>query len=319
MLLFFLFRIMRSKWPNNNFIMNYYRKQLYNYSDGMFFIIIALIFSDLLNVIISSRTSSNSENGQFSGFNRRSSQNDNYKNNNTDSNKYVQSSETAASSQKSMLQSNFSDDDHIQINDFQSIKSNSTTKSTDTKSEPNELFTVQEARTVEEIPQSTMIINSLRPVQLPRRKSEVFPKSSQIATTRLSICLLSLVLVILILFKIYQIGVLAALIMGLFLRICVKMCNGFCLECSPIEYLDRSVGDKNLCGVGFFPSPRLAAKRRMDKEKMYQEICKREQQGEDCNKDDSIVENQSPGFVSMQIDRNVLYQRFDSFLVFYVN
>ena len=276
-----------------------------HYSNGMFYVIIALIFSDLLNVIISTRSS---ETSQFSVFNRRISQNEDYRSNPRSPRKFNNSSETAASSQKGMMSTNSDDENHIQINDFQSVSSNSTRNSSKMSS-PQELFTVKEAKTSEEIPRSSMMINSIRPVQLPRRKSDIFPESSQMANTRLSICLFTLVLSILILLKIYKIGVISALIMGLFLRLCVKMCNGFCLECSILECIDRCVGDKNVCGIGFFPSPRLAAKRRLDKEKMYQEICKREQQVEDNQKERSINEGSSLGYVSMQIDRNVLYQR----------
>jgi hypothetical protein len=208
-------------------------------------------------------------------------------------------------------------DEHaIKIKDFQSVSSNNTDKSSMRQSSPEDLFTVKEMRSLEENSRPSMVLKSHQPVQLPRRNSNVFFSSSQIANTRLRVCLFSLILFILILAKLKFVGVLSALIMGLFLRVCVTGCNGFLMECGPIEWMDLKLGGKNLCGLGIFPSPRLAAKRRMDKERMYQKICEQERQMEEGDRDESHIDQSSVGYVSMHIDRNALYQRYFFILVY---
>jgi hypothetical protein len=279
-----------------------------DYSNGLFFLVIAMTFSDLLNVLISPSSSMSQRDG-FTSLERSSPKKNPKSTNSKFKNKLQNSSETAASSQKGMLpQSEMSDDEnHIQINDFQTVSN--TKKSSITESTPNDLFTVREATTLKEMTGPSMVLNTQHPVQIPRRSSDVFFPQNQVANSRLSTCLLVTVFVLLILLKYQKIGVLSALLLGLFMRVCIKTCNGFCMECTPIECLDRSLGDRNICGIGVFPSPRLAAKRKMDKERIYQEICAQERQNEDNEKEEIVAENSSLGYVSMQIDRNVLYQR----------
>jgi hypothetical protein len=281
-----------------------------DFSNGLFFLVIAMTFSDLLNVIISP-SSSRIDNQGFTSLGRSSPRNKN-KLNSKYHKKLQNSSETAASSQKGMLPSNdISDDEnHIQINDFQTETTSSSQKSSLRRSHPDELFTVREATTLNEMTGPSMVLNTQHHVQIPRRSSDVFFPQNQIASSRISTCLLVVVFVLLVLLKYTKIGVVSALILGLFLRICVKSCNGFCMECTPIECLDKSLGDRNVCGIGFFPSPRLAAKRKMEKERIYREICAEEQRNEDSEKNEELQEKSSIGYVSMQIDRNVLYQRF---------
>lgn len=297
-------------FPRNSFLYKYYSKQLATFSDGLFFLVISLIFSDLLNVLISGPPMSQTE-GTISpiGRSRRSlSSEENPK-------KYpksLNSSETAASSQKGMMgNQDLSDDENaIEIKDFQSIPSNQD-KSHIKQESPKKLFTVKEMRTVGEMGNiPSVLLNSHQPVQLPRRNSNVFFNPTRIANTKLTLCLFSFVFILLVLSKLSQIGVLSALFLGLFLRVCLRSCNEFLIECSPIEWFDRKLGDRNVCGFGFFPSPRLAAKRRMEKEKLYQKICAQERQTVDTHQDESVIDQSSVGYVSMQIDRNALYQRY---------
>lgn len=276
-----------------------------NFSNGLFFIVIAFIFSDLLNVLISPDDASSREN-QFDSLEKDSFKEQNRKNKHN-KNRFENSSETAASSQKGMLntQNNSDDENRIQINDFQNESSGSINKSSIQESCPEELFTDKEANSGGQVAEPTMILN----VHHSRRltPSSMLGPWDPPNRTRLNLCLLILVLVILVLLKIFKVGVLSALILGLFMRVCAKSCNGFCMECSPIEWFDLNLGDKNVCGVGLFPSPRLAAKRRMEKERMYQEICAQERQNEEVEKDNE--QEQSMGYMSMHIDRKVLYQR----------
>ena len=297
---------MSKTWSSNKFIHKYYLIQQYDFSDGLFYLVIAMTFSDLLNVLISP---SSTHHQGFTSLNRSSPKKKTQSRNSKYKNKLQNSSETAASSQKGMLPpSNLSDDEnHIQINDFEPISSD-TEKPSIAKSIPNNLFTVKEARTSNEISNPALVLNSQHHVQIPRRSSNVFFPPDQIASSRLNFCLLMTIFIILVVLKFHKIGVLSAFTVGLFMRVCIKTCNGFCMECSPIDCLDKTLGDKNICGIGMFPSPRLAAKRRMDKERIYQEICAQERQNEDVDKEDT--DKSSIGYVSMQIDRNVLYQRY---------
>lgn len=279
-----------------------------NYSNGLFYIVIALIFSDLLNVLISPENAAEFQSGQFNSLQTDSFRTKYPKTTRGSQKRYENSNETATSSQKGMLTTRDGSDEEnkIQINDFQNESSSSINKSSIQETSPDELFTEKAPGSRGRLAEPTVIVNAQHSPRLP--STGMLGQSRPARQSRLSVCLLSLVLVILVLLKLSKVGVLSALVLGLFMRLCVKSCNGFCMECSPIEWFDLNLGDKNVCGIGFFPSPRLAAKRRMEKEKMYQEICAQERRKEEAEQEDE--QEPSLGYKSMHIDRNVLYQRW---------